>query len=280
VVPIHTMSTNSGSAAVYAKRGTCYLKTKRPNACIRDCDRAIKLNPDSAPAHKFRGRAHRLLGHFVPAAKDLRMACKLDFDEIADEWLKEVTPNAKKIEEHERNVQRRKEEKEIRDKKERIRKAREAREKAAEEAKKNPSPGGMPEGMDDLGGLGGLFQDPELMAAFQDPEVAAAFQDISTNPANMAKYQNNPKVMKLINQMMGKFGGGGGAPGGMPGMPGMGGGMPGMGGGMPGMGGMGGFPGMGGMGGFPGGASATPPPPTSGGAKPAQPPPPSTDDLD
>merc|ERR1712110_1095354 len=27
------------------------------------------------------------------------------------------------------------------------------------------------------------------------------------NPANMAKYQNNPKVMKLINQMMGKFGG-------------------------------------------------------------------------
>ena len=74
--------------------------------------------------------------------------------------------------------------------------------------------------------IGGLFQDPELMAAFQDPEVAAAFQDISTNPANMAKYQNNPKVMKLINQMMGKFGGGGGAPGGMPGMPGMGGGMP------------------------------------------------------
>merc|ERR1711872_805380 len=93
---------------------------------------AIKLNPDSAPAYKFRGRAHRLLGHFVPAAKDLRMACKLDFDEVADEWLKEVTPNAKKIEEHERNVQRRKEEKEIKEKKERIRKAREAREKAAE----------------------------------------------------------------------------------------------------------------------------------------------------
>merc|ERR1712060_162266 len=119
------------------------------------------------------------------------------------------------------------------------------RAKAAEDAKNNPSSEGMPGGMDDLGGLGGLFQDPELMAAFQDPEVAAAFQDISTNPANMAKYQNNPKVMQLINKMMGKFGGGG-APGGMPGM----------GGGMPGMGGMGGFPGMGGMpGGFPGGAS-------------------------
>jgi suppressor of tumorigenicity protein 13 len=88
---------NSSSAAVYAKRGTCYLKMNRPNACIRDCDRAVKLNPDSAPAHKFRGRAHRLLGHFVEAARDLRLACKLDFDEVADEWLKEVTPNVSVI---------------------------------------------------------------------------------------------------------------------------------------------------------------------------------------
>ena len=30
--------------------------------------------------------------------------------------------------------------------------------------------------------------------SFQDPEVSAAFQDISSNPANIAKYQNNPKV--------------------------------------------------------------------------------------
>lgn len=271
---------NSSSAACYAKRGTAYLKSKRPNACIRDCDRAVKLNPDSAAAHKFRGRAHRLLGHFVEAAKDLRLACKIDFDEVADEWLKEVTPNAKKIEEHERNKQRRKEEKELAEKKERIRKAKEAREKAYEEAKKDAPEGGMPGGMDDMGGLGGLFQDPELLSAFQDPEVAAAFQDISTNPANMAKYQNNPKVMKLINQMMGKFGGGG-APGGMPGMPGMGGGMGGMGGGMPGMGG---FPGMGGMpGGMPGGfmpGGASEPPPASGETKSAQPPKSSTDDLD
>ena len=39
----------------------------------------------------------RLLGHFVEAAKDLRLACKLDFDEVADEWLKEVTPNVSRI---------------------------------------------------------------------------------------------------------------------------------------------------------------------------------------
>ena len=65
-----------------------------------------------------------------------------------------IINQAKKIAEHERNKQRRKEEKEINEKKERIKKAREAREKAAEEAKKNPQEGGMPGGMDGLGGLG------------------------------------------------------------------------------------------------------------------------------
>ena len=50
---------NPRSAAMFAKRGNCYLKMKKPNACIRDCDRAIQLNPDNATAHKFRGRAHR-----------------------------------------------------------------------------------------------------------------------------------------------------------------------------------------------------------------------------
>lgn len=83
----------SGSALLYAKRGQCYLQLKKPNACIRDCTRALEINPDSAAAYKFRGRAHRLLGEFVKAAEDLRNACKIDFDEQADEWLKEVTPN-------------------------------------------------------------------------------------------------------------------------------------------------------------------------------------------
>lgn len=48
-----------------------------------------------------------------------------------------------------------------------------------------------------------------------------AFTDISSNPANIFKYQSNPKVMVLIKKMADKFGG----PAGMAGM--MGGGMPG-----------------------------------------------------
>merc|ERR1719266_762856 len=161
---------NPNSAAMFAKRGTCFLKLSppAPRACVRDCSRAIELNPDNAAAYKFRGRANRLLGKFTEAAKDLSTACKIDFDEQADEWLKEVQPNAKKLAEHQRK----------KEKKERIRKAKEAREAAAKEAAENP----QQEDMGDMGGLGGLFNDPEMMAAFADPEVAAAFKDISANP--------------------------------------------------------------------------------------------------
>jgi suppressor of tumorigenicity protein 13 len=65
--------------------------------------------------------------------------------------------------------------------------------------------------------LAGLFGDPELLSAFQDPEVAAAFEDISRNPANIAKYKDNPKVQALMAKMSSKFGGaargGAGGPG-------------------------------------------------------------------
>jgi suppressor of tumorigenicity protein 13 len=83
----------TGSALLFAKRGQCFLKLNKPNACIRDCSRALEVNPDNAAAYKFRGRAHRLLGQWEDAARDLRNACKIDFDEQTDEWLREVTPN-------------------------------------------------------------------------------------------------------------------------------------------------------------------------------------------
>jgi len=86
---------NPQSAIMFAKRASCYIQLQKPNACIRDCNRAIELNPDSAAAHKFRGRAHRLLGKWEEAAKDLRLACKIDYDDQANEWLKEVSPNVR-----------------------------------------------------------------------------------------------------------------------------------------------------------------------------------------
>jgi suppressor of tumorigenicity protein 13 len=199
------------TALFYAKRGQAFLKLKKPNAAIRDCDRALVLNPDSASAYKFRGRANRLLGNWEEAAKDLRQACKLDYDDEADEWLKEVTPNAKKIEQHKIKQERKKAEKDLNERKERVRKAQEANKRAAEENKKQQQE------QEDEGGDFGIG--PDFMEAFGDPEVAAALQDVMQNPANIMKYQNNPKVMNLLK----KFAGAAGAGGGMPGMGGMGG---------------------------------------------------------
>merc|ERR1719482_711572 len=113
----------------------CYLKIspQATAACVKDCSRAIQLNPDNAAAYKWRGRAQRLLGNFAEAAKDLSTACKIDFDEQADEWLKEVQPNAKKLAEHHRKKERKAAEKELKDRQDRVKKAKEARKKGSRE---------------------------------------------------------------------------------------------------------------------------------------------------
>ena len=67
-------------------------------------------------------------------------------------------------------------------------------------------PGGIP-GMAGMPGLNEILSDPEVLAAMQDPEVMVAFQDVAQNPANMSKYQSNPKVMNLISKLSAKFGG-------------------------------------------------------------------------
>ncbi|TRY54942.1 hypothetical protein DNTS_020705 [Danionella cerebrum] len=204
---------NPKLAILYAKRASVYVKMQKPNAAIRDCDRAISINPDSAQPYKWRGKAHKLLGHWEDAARDLAMACKLDYDEEASAMLKEVQPKANKIMEHRRKYERKREEREIRARQERVKKAREEHEKAQreEDARQQAggAHGGFPGGAGFPGGMPGLnnlFNDPEVLMAMQDPDVMAAFQDVAQNPANIAKYQSNPKIMALINKLSSKFG--------------------------------------------------------------------------
>lgn len=84
-------------------------------------------------------------------------------------------------------------------------------------------PGGMPGGAGGGGMPGGaagggmpdlsaLFSDPELMTAMQDPDVMNAFKDVSQNPQNMHKYENNPKVKRVIEKLQKKFGAAGATP--------------------------------------------------------------------
>uniref|UniRef100_A0A2K6GCV7 STI1 domain-containing protein n=1 Tax=Propithecus coquereli TaxID=379532 RepID=A0A2K6GCV7_PROCO len=174
-----------------------------------------------------------LLGHWEEAAHDLALACKLDYDEDVSAMLKEVQPRAQKIAEHRRKYERKREEREIKERIERVKKAREEHERAQreEEARRQSGaqygsfpggfpggmpgsfPGGMPgmaggmPGMAGMPGLNEILSDPEVLAAMQDPEVMVAFQDVAQNPANMSKYQSNPKVMNLISKLSAKFGG-------------------------------------------------------------------------
>uniref|UniRef100_A0A8C3SHD0 Hsc70-interacting protein n=1 Tax=Chelydra serpentina TaxID=8475 RepID=A0A8C3SHD0_CHESE len=61
---------------LYANRASVYVQLQKPNAAIRDCDRAININPDSAQPYKWRGKALRLLGYWQEAAEDLSLTWK------------------------------------------------------------------------------------------------------------------------------------------------------------------------------------------------------------
>uniref|UniRef100_A0A2K5R233 STI1 domain-containing protein n=1 Tax=Cebus imitator TaxID=2715852 RepID=A0A2K5R233_CEBIM len=205
-------------AILYARRARVFVKLQKPNAAIRDCDRAIEINPDSAQPYKGRGKAHRLLGHWEEAAHDLALACKLDYDEEArhgklqnigesmSENVKSERPKKERVKKHERSQR-----------------EEEARRQSGAQYGSFPGgfpggmPGGFPGGMPGMGGgmpgmagmpaLNEILSDPEVLAAMQDPEVMVAFQDVAQNPANMSKYQSNTKVMNLISKLSAKFGG-------------------------------------------------------------------------
>ena len=45
-------------------------------------------------------------------------------------------------------------------------------------------------------------EDPYLVAAFKDSEISRAFSEITTNAANIMKYQDNPKVLEVVGRMI------------------------------------------------------------------------------
>ena len=48
-------------------------------------------------------------------------------------------------------------------------------------------------------------EDPYLVAAFKDPEISRAFSEMTTNAANIMKYQDNPKVLEVVGRMIGNY---------------------------------------------------------------------------
>nr|CEL67462.1 TPA: Cs1 protein, related [Neospora caninum Liverpool] len=150
------------TALLYTRRADVLLKLKRPVACIRDCDEALKLNPDSARAYKIRGKANRLLGKWREAHSDLDMGQKIDYDEGLWDMQKLVDEKFRKIEEHERKILRKREEAEKKRREKEAKKRRAAAQRAYEEQKQRDAsgsggfPGGFPEGFPGYGGGAGF----------------------------------------------------------------------------------------------------------------------------
>lgn len=227
------------SALLYANRANVLYKLQRYRAAERDCNEALKENPDSAKALRIRGKVRKELGQYAEALHDLSASQQIDFDENTVEDLKFL---AEKHLEHEKLVanERIQEEDRLRKKAADIKKAKEdaMREAAEEEAQRSSAgmPGGFPGGMPGMPGGGGgmpsgmegmmgaLLSDPELMAAMQKPKVQAAFQELMSgpggpmglmsNPAKLQEMMSDPEVGPVLSKLMAKLGGGAGMGGG------------------------------------------------------------------
>lgn len=209
------------SALLYANRAMILLKLGRPRAAERDCDLALKENPDSAKALRVRGKARKELHKYEGALKDLSAAQQIDFDEDTVEDLKFLTEKHLEIEKEEAD-KRNKEEEKLRKRAEEIKKAQEEA-KAESEPKTNSSSaasGDMP-GMEGLAQM--LMTDPEIIEAMQNPKVQAALQSLMSgpggpmglmsNPAKLQEVMSDPDVRPVFEKIMAKLGmGAGGVP--------------------------------------------------------------------
>ncbi|XP_036597769.1 putative protein FAM10A4 [Trichosurus vulpecula] len=221
---------NPWLAILYTLRASIFIELQKPNAAIRDCSKAIDLNPHTAEPYKWRGKAHRLLGHWEEAGQDLSLSCKLDFDEDANAVLKDIQPRLQRIQEHRRKKElrqkkreQRREERKYRERVERMRKAREEYDKAKKEEEDRRKAahfapfqfflGEIPRMRRRMRSIPGkpvlneILADPEILAAMQDAEVMQAFQDVARYPETMGRYKNNAKVMNFFSKLSNKFGG-------------------------------------------------------------------------
>jgi suppressor of tumorigenicity protein 13 len=217
------------SALLYANRATVLYKLQNYRAAERDCNEALKENPDSAKALRTRGKVRKELMMWEEALSDLSASQRIDFDESTVDDLKFLTE--KRLESEKQAASERiHQEERLRKKAEDIKRAKEeALQEAAEESKNSqraPSmpfggfpgmPGGGGGGMEGI--MGALLSDPELMAAMQNPKVQTAFQELMSspdgfmsNPSKVQEMMKDPEVGPLIGKLMAKLGMGGGVP--------------------------------------------------------------------
>lgn len=70
------MGSGGSTTVLLVTRAALLLKNNRPCAAIRDCSAALKMDANLVRAYRIRGLAHRKLGNYVKAHRDLSKAQK------------------------------------------------------------------------------------------------------------------------------------------------------------------------------------------------------------
>ncbi|XP_034992167.1 putative protein FAM10A4 [Zootoca vivipara] len=183
---------NPQSPLLYANRASAFVKLQKPNAAIRDCNKASELNPNDAQAYKWRGKAHVLLGNWEEAAEDLALACIWDYDEDTSALLKEVQPKALKLIEHHTKYKRKRTLKKI----QKIQATLDWIKSILEEQEKVQNEENMWQWM-----TRACRRYLDFFMAVMDPRIILAWLDVTWNPDNISKYRDNHKFMKFIGQV-------------------------------------------------------------------------------
>mmetsp|Transcript_126354 Transcript_126354/g.252490 ORF Transcript_126354/g.252490 Transcript_126354/m.252490 type:complete len:420 (-) Transcript_126354:107-1366(-) len=91
------MRSSGATAMMLTTRATLLLRQRRPCAAIRDCTAALRINASMVKAYRVRGAAHRKLGHWRKALRDLSEAQGLKQDMATGELQRIVAAYVAKL---------------------------------------------------------------------------------------------------------------------------------------------------------------------------------------
>jgi len=227
---------NPKSALTIAARADTLLKLRCPRAAIADCNAALKINPDSVKAMKFRGRAYLQIGQLQEGHRDLSRAQSIDYDDNVASTLHKL----QKLFESQRNKERtyKQQMNEYTEKRQaflRRKRAQEQRREHRRQEKEEKSSGFNPNDFDfskmgGMPGMGGGMPDFSKMGGkgggMPDFSKMGGMPDFSKMGQKGGAMPGMPNFGGMPNMGAGKGPNMGSGMGGMPNMPGMGGGMP------------------------------------------------------
>jgi len=196
----HAIQLNPAQSNLFAFRAEYLVAQKKPNAAIRDTNRALELNPDSSRALKTRGKAKRYLGKYLEAFYDLSQGNSLDWDESTPELIKDISERAERA----KQKQRKEEEKHRLEqlKRDAAEKRRRQQQHQEEEEREQQEGGAGFEGLNDLFSH---LKDPEIQNLFKS-NPALIQKVMKALSGDMAAAQD-PDVQKVITKLQSSFAG-------------------------------------------------------------------------